>query len=207
MLQGLYVLTDSKIYPHREWPDRVEQCIYGGAAVIQLREKHLSDQELLPYACILQEICTHYDVAFIINDRISLAHRINADGVHIGRNDQQFTAVRRYLGSRSLIGVSCYRNIYKAIHLQSLGADYVAFGSLYSSTTKSDASRCPISVISKAKHALDIPICAIGGINTQNIRNVIHTGADMYATTHSVFNASDPRAAANNLCQQAIMRR
>ena len=81
MLQGLYVLTDSKISPHSEWPDRVEKSILGGANIIQLRDKILSDQEILPYALVLQEICRYYDATFIINDRIRLAHKINADGV------------------------------------------------------------------------------------------------------------------------------
>ena len=207
MLQGLYVLTDSNLFPHREWPDRIEQCILGGANIIQLREKKLTDQELLPYAYIVQEICKHYDVTFIINDRFLLAHKINADGVHIGKSDQPFSTVRQYLGSEFFIGVSCYRNIYKALHLQSIGADYVAFGSVFKSPTKSNASLCPLSVVFKAGQTLSIPVCAIGGINADSIRAVSRTGADMYAATHAVFNAADPQAAANNLCQQAIMRR
>ena len=207
MLQGLYVLTNDRFFRHHEWADRIEQSILGGANIIQLREKNLPDQALLPLANIIQEICGYYDATFIINDRVSLAHKINADGVHIGRDDLQFSAARQYLGPNFIIGVSCYRNIYRALHLQYTGADYVAFGSIFASQTKTKANRCPISVIVKAKQLLNIPVCAIGGIDSVSIRAVSRTGADMFATSHAVFNAADPRVAANNLCQQAIMHR
>ena len=158
MLQGLYVLTDSKNFSYNKWPDRVEQSILGGATIIQLRDKYLSDQELLPHALILQEICRHYDATFIINDRVCLAAKIHADGVHIGKDDKNYSTVRDYLGSGYLVGVSCYRNLYQAIHLQSLGADYVAFGSIFSSRTKLNARQCPISILPKAKQLLSIKI-------------------------------------------------
>jgi len=206
-LQGLYVLTDSRIHAHSEWPDRVELAILGGAETIQLRDKQLSDDALMPTALLIQQICADYGVTYIINDRIMLAKKIQADGVHIGQHDSSLREARDYLGHNYLIGVSCYRDLLSAVRAQNLGANYVAFGSVFTSSTKLGAPRCPLSVISKAHSQLKIPICAIGGITANNSRHVLKAGADLIATTHSVFNAHDPMAAANKLKHQVIMPR
>ena len=207
MLHGLYILTSSQTHSHQYWPEFVEQSILGGASVIQLREKKLSDEDLLPYALSIQDICKTYNIPFIVNDRITLARQIKADGVHIGMYDNPLRRTREYLGNRYLIGVSCYKNLHSAILAQKMGADYVAFGSVFPSSTKKFAPRCPLSVIRKAKNILDIPICAIGGINLQNIHHIITARANLMATTHSVFDARDPKTAANKLYQQVIMHR
>lgn len=205
MLSGLYVLTNSKKYPINEWPERIEKIILAGASIIQFREKALSEEELLPHALLLQEICHHYGALFIINDYVSLAKKINADGVHIGKHDKSLLDARNYLGSKSIIGVSCYKRLYSAIEAQSLGADYVAFGSVFPSQTKIHAPRCPLSVINQSKRCLSIPVCAIGGINHKNVSHTLNAGADMIATSHSVFNADDPGEAAYKIHQQVIM--
>ncbi|MEM8844426.1 MAG: thiamine phosphate synthase [Pseudomonadota bacterium] len=196
MLKGLYVLTDDRIYPPSQWPSRVESIIEGGANVIQLREKNLSDDELRPYALKLQEICTAHEIPLIINDRVELAKNIQADGVHIGSTDSSLKATRDYLGHDVYIGVSCYRDIYRAIRAQHLGADYIAFGRLFSSLTKKDANYCPISIIQKAKKHIYIPICGIGGITADNAKKVSKAGASLIATADSVFNANNPEAVA-----------
>lgn len=206
-LTGLYILTDSRLHAHREWPERVELAILGGADVIQLRDKHLSDDALMPTALLIQRICADYGVTFIINDRITMAKKIQADGVHIGQHDQSLREARQYLGNHFLIGVSCYKHLFSAIRAQSLGADYVAFGSVFSSNTKQGAPQCPLSVISRARELLDIPICAIGGITANNSRYALKAGATLVAATHSVFNARDPMTAANKLNHQVIMPR
>lgn len=207
LLAGLYVLTDSRLHAHSQWPERVELAILGGADVIQLRDKQLSDDELMPTAFTIQEICAHYGVTFIVNDRVTLAKKIRADGVHIGQHDHSLRAARDYLGNDFLIGVSCYKHLLSALRAQKLGADYVAFGSVFPSSTKVGAPRCPLSVISKAHSLLKIPVCAIGGITTINCHHVLKAGAQLIAATHSVFNARDPMAAANKLSHQVIMPR
>jgi len=207
MLHGLYVLTDSNHYSHREWPERIENIILAGAKIIQLREKTLSEDELLPYALTLREICHYHDALLIINDHVSLAHKINADGIHLGQHDLSLTNARKYLGNGYLIGVSCYRHLHTAMRAQTQGADYVAFGSVFPSTTKTGAPRCPLSVISQAKRCLSIPVCAIGGINQRNVKHVIKAGADLFATSHAVFNAHNPYNAANKIQRQVIMPR
>ena len=207
MLQGLYVLTDNRLHPHQEWPERVEQAILGGADVIQLRDKQSSDQQLMPVALTIKEICRDYAVTLIVNDRISLARKIQADGVHIGQQDQSLHNARGYLGNKYLIGVSCYKNLFQATRAQHLGADYVAFGSVFQSDTKQAAPRCSLSIISQASTLLKIPVCAIGGIEPTNVKHVVRAGATLVAATDSVFNARDPMSAANKMNQQVIMRR
>ena len=196
MLQGLYVLTDSRVYPHSQWPTRVEAIIEGGAAVIQLRDKILNDDELLPHALKLQEVCMAHKVPLIINDRVELAKKIDADGVHIGKDDKSLKAARDYLGNDFYIGVSCYRDIYAAIRAQQLDADYVAFGRLFPSHTKHDASYCPLSVIQKAAEQIYLPICGIGGITVNNVKKVLQAGASLISVADAVFNADDPKSAA-----------
>jgi thiamine-phosphate pyrophosphorylase len=207
LLKGLYVLTDSRLHVHSEWAERVELAILGGAEVIQLRDKQLTDDALMPTALLIQQICADYDVTFIINDRITLAKKIQADGVHIGQHDSTLREAREYLGNHCLIGVSCYKHLFSAIRAQNLGANYVAFGAVFPSSTKQGAPRCPLAVISKARSLLKIPICAIGGITANNSQYVVNAGASLIATTHSVFNARDPMAAANKLNHQVIMPR
>ena len=165
MLNGLYVLTDSRIHGHSQWPARVEAIIQGGATTIQLREKQLADETLLPLALEIHEVCQSYHVPLIINDRIQLAKKICADGVHIGKSDDALRKVREYLGHEYYIGVSCYRSIYKAIRAQQLGADYVAFGRFFPSRSKPHAVAAHPDLLREAAVELQLPIVAIGGIN------------------------------------------
>lgn len=205
MLQGLYILTDNQFIPHSQWPDRVEKIIIGGASVIQLRDKSLSDHELLIHAGKIQEICRYYGIPLIINDRVSLAKKVNADGVHVGKNDLSIRVARKYLGNKFIIGASCYRNLHSAVKAQNYGADYVAFGSIFPSTTKPQASRCSFATLCEAKKILQIPVCAIGGIRQNNIQSVIATGVDLVAVSHSIFNAKYPQQAATKMAQPYIM--
>ena len=206
MLSHLYVLTDDQHYPHSSWVERIEQALIGGAALIQLREKKLTDQQLLPDALQIQALCRDYHVPLIINDRIQLARQIDADGVHLGKNDACLQQARACLGNKKIIGISCYRSIYQARRQQAQGADYVAFGRIFTSQTKPYAGPCPISVLRAAQQQLTIPVCAIGGITSRNVKSVLATGVELVATCNSVFNAPDPLQAANNFLRAGIIR-
>ena len=173
--------------------------------MIQLREKNLPDQALLAYAWPVREICRSYDVPLIINDRVELARRLRADGVHLGGNDSPLRHAREYLGHHALIGISCYRNIFRAIRAQHTGADYVAFGSVFASPTKKTAPRCPLLAISQARRILNIPVCAIGGINARNVYHVLKFNPSIIAASDAVFNARDPGSAATRIKQQVII--
>lgn len=202
---GLYVLTDATVYDYAGWPERVEHVILGGANIIQLRDKNLSDAKLLPIACKIQEICNHHNIPLLLNDRVQLAKKLRFDGVHIGKHDVTLRHAREFLGNKVIIGTSCYRNISLAIQASKMGADYVAFGRMFPSHTKPGAPRCNLSILRQAKNICPIPICAIGGIDTNNVQHVINAGANMVAVTHAVFNAPYPQQAANKITQKYIM--
>ena len=204
-LQSLYVLTSDRLFSLQSWPERIERTILGGASMIQLREKNLPDHTLLAYAQPVQEICRSYNVPLIINDRVELAQRLRADGVHLGSSDSSLRHAREYLGQHALIGISCYRNIFRAICAQNAGADYVAFGSVFASPTKKTAPRCPLFLISQAQRILNIPVCAIGGINARNVYHVVKFNPAMIAISDAVFNAHDPACAATKIKQQVII--
>lgn len=205
LLAGLYVLTDSSIYDYASWPERIEKIIFGGASMVQLRDKHLSDEELSPIACEIQEVCNYHHIPLLLNDRVALAKKLAVDGVHLGKHDDNLRHAREYLGQHRLIGSSCYRSIPAAIQASKLGADYVAFGRMFPSRTKPDALRCNLSILRKAKKICALPICAIGGIDRNNVQHIISAGADMVAVTDSVFNAPYPQQAANTITQTYIM--
>lgn len=205
LFSGLYVLTDASMYDYVSWPERVEQVILGGASVIQLRDKYLSDDELLPIACTIQEVCSYYNTPLFMNDRIHLARKLAFDGVHIGKHDADLRSAREYLGNGVMIGCSCYRSIRDAVHASKTGADYVAFGRMFASKTKPGAARCSLAVIRQSKNICTVPIVAIGGIDANNVQHIIRAGADMAAVTDAVFNASYPQQAANKIAQKYIM--
>ena len=205
MFNGLYVLTDDSLFPHRAWPDRVEACLAGGAGLIQLRDKRLSDDALEKTAYAIREVCQAYRVPFIINDRLALAKKVCADGVHLGRSDISIRAARDYLGAGFIIGASCYASLLLGLRAQQAGADYLAFGRVFRSNTKPQALHCSLSQLALARKRLTTPICAIGGINEKNIALISRRKINWAACVHHVFNAEDPTRAAANTLQQGIL--
>jgi thiamine-phosphate pyrophosphorylase len=205
MFSGLYVLTDDSLFPHRQWPDRVEACIAGGAGLIQLRDKKLSDDALEKTAYEIREVCQAYQIPLIINDRLALAKKIHADGLHLGRSDISIRAARDYLGPQFILGASCYASLLLGLKAQQAGADYVAFGRIFRSNTKPQAVHCGLSQLTLARERLTVPICAIGGINQKNIALISRRKIDWAACVQHVFNAENPRQAATNTLQQGIL--
>jgi len=134
----------------------------------------------------LQKLCKEYDVPFIIDDRPELAQEIGADGLHIGKDDMPIEEARKVFKD-GIIGVSCYGSVRKALEAQKEGASYVAFGSFFPSPTKPHSGIVTRSVISKAKEALDIPVCVIGGISHTNIHEMVQEKPDMISVVSSVY--------------------
>jgi thiamine-phosphate pyrophosphorylase len=125
---------------------------------------------------------------------VELARRVEADGVHLGREDATLTAARRRLGSQAMIGVSCYDSMARANAAVRSGADYIAFGSFFVSTVKQKAVRAPVGLLSAAKLRWKVPVVAIGGITVANAPSLIAAGADAVAVISDIFGLSDPRA-------------
>ena len=118
---------------------------------------------------------------------MELARNVNADGLHIGQDDVSYEEARSLLGVEKIIGVSCYGDLERAKRYESLGADYVAFGSFFPSPTKPHSSVVPLDVLHEAKKHIGVPICAIGGINQENIHLVAKSNIEMYSVISAVF--------------------
>jgi thiamine-phosphate pyrophosphorylase len=198
-LRGLYAITDEKLIPESAFTIAIEQALSGGATIIQYRDKSANTGKRLEQATALRTLCTAYNARLIINDDIDLAKTVAADGVHLGEDDVSIEQARLVLGHDAIIGISCYNQIKPALDAQSAGADYVAFGAIFSSPTKPSARQASCELITSAKAQLDIPVCAIGGIEKSNVKSVIDAGADMAAVISGLFAESDIRDTAKHI--------
>lgn len=185
-IKGLYGITVSG-------DDNVETnvaaALGGGTQVVQYRDKSSSEEEKYNIALKLKNLCRDKAI-FIINDDVTLAKAVDADGVHLGKNDSDLINARRLLGDK-IIGVSCYNQLTLAEQAQAAGANYIAFGRFFSSSTKPSAVQASIDLIKYAKQSLDIPVVAIGGITVNNADTLINAGADAIAVINGLFGQSD----------------
>ncbi|WP_336367321.1 thiamine phosphate synthase [Marinobacter sp. C2H3] len=183
---GLYAITDSRLCPPDQLVTAVEAAVGGGAVMVQYREKQAPAPEKLRQARDLSAVCRAGGALFLINDDPELARRVNADGVHVGQDDESAAAARQRLGEHAVIGVTCHGRLALAEAARGNGADYVAFGRFYTSGTKPDAPEADLSVLSNAR-PLGLPVCAIGGITIDNGAPLIQAGADLLAVVGGLF--------------------
>jgi len=195
-IRGLYAIADTRALAAGELPSRVAAAIAGGARLVQYRHKGGATARPRSEVADLLATCRRLRVPLIINDDLELAATLAADGVHLGRDDPDPGAARRRLGRRAIIGVSCYDDLDRAVEAQAAGADYVAFGSFFPSTTKPEAVRAPIELLQQARIRLTIPMVAIGGITAHDAARLLAAGADAIAVISGIFTEDDPRAAA-----------
>ncbi len=203
MIGGLYAITretDDTAQLLRE----VSAALNGGASVVQYRDKSGDAARQHEQASELLALCQHYRVPFIVNDSLRLADLIGADGVHLGRDDGAVREARIILGAQRIIGVSCYQSLDLALAAQTAGADYVAFGSFYPSTTKPDAPRAELSLLQQASRQIQLPIVAIGGITPDNAEALIDAGADAIAVINALFDTPDIEVAARQFAELFI---
>jgi thiamine-phosphate pyrophosphorylase len=193
-LAGLYAITPES-HDTESLCTRVSRCLTGGASLVQYRAKGLAGDLALEQARRLAGLCRASGALFIVNDSIELARASGADGVHVGREDAGVAEARLALPG-SIIGASCYDDPAKAEAAARAGADYVAIGSVFGSTTKPGARRAPLQRISQAARASGLPVAAIGGIDLSNAAEVRDAGADMLAVISALFDAPDIEAAA-----------
>ena len=200
-LQGLYVITDSQLLSEAQLQASVEAAIFGGARIVQYRDKSNDNAKRLSQSRGLLKLCHEHDVTFLINDDVLLATEIGADGVHLGAEDASLDQARLELGERAIIGISCYNQLDLANQAQQNGADYVAFGRFFNSQTKPNAVQADVALLTQARQHITLPIVAIGGITPQNGEPLVAAGADMLAVIHGVFAEADIQTAAQNYKQ------
>lgn len=188
MISGLYGITDPALLPDQQrLLENVEAALQGGMNILQYRNKTASEEQALRECQALKALCHDYQCHFIVNDNPILAKNVGADGVHLGRDDESFQAARDLLGSKAIIGITCYDQLNRANQAQSIGADYVAFGAFFPSPTKPNATPAPLNLLQQARAALHIPMVAIGGINSENASQLIKHGADAIAVISGLF--------------------
>ncbi|MGH8495935.1 MAG: thiamine phosphate synthase [Gammaproteobacteria bacterium] len=192
--RGLYAITNRN--SKRSLAQAVAAALRGGARTIQYRDKGSSRARRLREAIEIAKICRGAGAVYIVNDDVELARAAGADGVHLGRDDVPLAKARARLGAGRLIGVSCYDSLDRALDARAGGADYVAFGSFFVSSTKPRAARASIDLLCDARAQLDLPIVAIGGVTPDNGAALVVAGADCIAAVSGVFEQPDVEAAA-----------
>lgn len=176
--------------------DRLRSAFGGGhVAAFQLRLKHASDAEVLAAAERLMPICAEHDCAFILNDRMDLAKACGADGVHLGQGDGDPREARALLGPSAQIGVTCHDSRHLAMEAGEAGADYVAFGAFFPTTTKETVHRPDPSILGWWSTLFEIPCVAIGGITPENAKILVDSGADFLAVCGAVWDYEEGPAA------------
>lgn len=176
--------------------DRLKAALEPGlAAAFQLRVKDVGEDELARLAGPLQRICADLDVAFIVNDSMALAKRLGADGVHLGQGDGDVREARALLGPSAQIGRTCHDSRHLAMEAGEAGADYVAFGAFYPTTTKPSNYRPDPSILAWWSMIFEIPCVAIGGITPDNAKPLVAAGADFLAVCQAVWGKENPATA------------
>lgn len=194
MIKGLYAITPD-LADTDELLEKVEAALQGGISMLQYRNKAANHNLQTQQARTLLLLCRQYKVPLIINDSIKICLLLDADGVHIGADDGNLADVRAKLGKDKILGASCYNRLDLAQSAQQIGANYVAFGACFASLTKPNAPVAALSLLTRAKTELNIPVVAIGGITLKNAAQVITAGASAIAVINAIFDTNDVKLA------------
>ena len=188
---SLYLVTDRDILGNRDLCKAVEDSIKGGATIVQLREKFISDDEFLKIARELQKVTKKYNIPLIINDNVKIAKEIDAEGVHIGQSDESLEEARKELGKDKIIGVSV-GTVEEAIKAEKGGATYLGIGTVFFTGSKKDINE-PLGFekLEEIRKSVNIPSVAIGGIHLDNVKDVMKTGVDGVAVISEILGKKD----------------
>jgi len=183
----LYLITPPKLDP-KPFGETLKAALDAGdVACLQLRLKEVPEDEIAQAVEILMPLAQSRDVAFILNDRPDLAKHFGCDGVHIGQEDVPYAEARALLGKDRSVGVTCHNSRHLAMEAAEAGADYVAFGAFFPTTTKDPKTACEIEVLKWWADVMVVPCVAIGGITVDNAAPLIEAGADFLAVSAGVW--------------------
>ena len=194
----LYAVTDRSWLHGRTLKEQVKEALDGGVTFLQLREKQIDSELFLQEAQELKELCKQYQVPFVINDDVELALKVDADGVHVGQSDMEAGDVRKKLGKDKIIGVSA-QTLEQAVMAEKHGADYLGVGAVFPTSSKDDAQEVDYETLKAICQAVQIPVIAIGGINTQNVDRLKGSGICGVAVISAIFAQEDIKEAAKEL--------
>jgi thiamine-phosphate pyrophosphorylase len=190
---NLYLITDRLRNVERGLVEVVEEALRGGVRAVQLREKDLPSRELYELAYEMRKVTTRHNARLFVNDRLDIAMAVDADGVHLGERSIPIHRVRRVLGEKKLIGVSCHNQV-SAIAAQETGADFITYGPVFYTPSKAVYGQ-PVGLesLENVTNLLQIPVFGLGGINRNNARKVIDIGVHGIALVSAILGAESPR--------------
>lgn len=194
----LYAVTDRHWLGDETLYDQVKNALDGGATFVQLREKNLDRADFLAEALEIQKLCREYGVPFVINDEVSIAKDIDADGVHVGQSDMGAMDVRKILGPDKILGVSA-QTVEQAMIAEKHGADYLGVGAVFATGSKDDADDVSHETLKAICEAVSIPVIAIGGITKDNIFELAGSGICGVAVISAIFGQKDIKKATEEL--------
>lgn len=194
----LYAVTDRHWLGEETLYDQVKKALDGGATFVQLREKKLDREDFLAEALEIQKLCKKYGVPFVINDEVSIAKDIDADGVHVGQSDMEAMDVRKVLGPDKILGVSA-QTVEQAIIAEKHGADYLGVGAVFATGSKDDADDVSHEALKAICEAVSIPVIAIGGITKDNVSELAGSGICGVAVISAIFGQNDIKKATEDL--------
>jgi len=182
----LYFITDPKLTKKNIFED-ANSAIRAGVKIIQYREKEKDTKYMVEEATKIKEVCKENNTLFLINDRVDVALAVDADGVHLGKEDMPYNTARRLLGKQRIIGLTIH-NLEEAIEAENIGADYIGVSPIFETKTKPDAGKpSGLQLLIDLKENIKIPYVAIGGINEYNIKNVLDTGTRAVAIISAII--------------------
>ena len=201
-IRGLMLVTDRALCQRRGLEDMVMEAVRGGAAWVQLREKHLPTRAFIEQALRIKERLASAGVPLLINDRVDVALAVAADGVHLGQDDMPIPMARRLLGPGAIVGLSVERweDVEKA---QDLEVDYLGVSPVFATPTKTDTKGVwGLQGLARISTYSRHPLVAIGGLDAANIADAVRAGADGIAVVSAICGAPEPQQAAMDLCQR-----
>ena len=189
--QGLYLVTDRNALKGKDLLKILPDSVRAGLDMVQFRDKEANDTDFLEAAAKIKDLLKEKQVLFIINDRIDIALAMDADGVHLGREDVPVEVARRILGRRKIIGFSAH-SLEEALIAAEKNVDYIAIGAIFPTPVKPDYGTPGLEALKQAVKQIKIPLVAIGGINESNIGDVAATGVKRIAVVRAILEAKDP---------------
>lgn len=186
----LYAVTDRSWVGRQTLYEQIEDALAGGATIIQLREKNLSEEEFVTEAVQIKKLCHRYGVPLIINDNVDVALKSGADGVHVGIEDSPVEQIRKRVGENFIIGATA-KTVEQARFAEKSGASYLGVGAVFSSPTKKNAIRITTEQLKEICSSVSIPSVAIGGISIQNVFELKGGGMEGVAVVSEIFSAED----------------
>ena len=188
MKKYIYLISPQKIRGNKFYNDLDKILKTKRVKYFQLRIKKISNSNLIKISNKIKKIVKKNNVKFIINDIPAIAKKIGADGCHIGQKDLDYKSSRKILGEKKIIGITCHNSKKMALKAKVAGADYIAFGSFFKTSTKKTAFKANLAILRWAKKKISMPIVAIGGINSSNYKKILSSGANFIACSSYIWN-------------------